>query len=98
MAVRDMSWRGLLKRNAINALFASFAFVFFWNGVVIWEWLYALFGGELRGYGLVQQRWHRVWAVGFVVMFAFVAFFDFISVWYWVKYPEKRRHPEEKGK
>lgn len=97
MAKRDMSWKGFAKRNAINTLFACFAFVFFWNSLVIWEWLYALFGGELRGYGPDQQRWHRVWAVGFVGMFILVAILDFISVWYWKKYPEKRRHPEEDG-
>lgn len=98
MSKRDMSWKGFSKRNAVNACFACFAFVFFWNGVVIWEWLYALFGGELRGYGLAQQRWHRVWAVGFVAMFIFVAMLDALSIWHWQKYPEKRRYPKEKSK
>ncbi|EPC00180.1 hypothetical protein L861_14720 [Litchfieldella anticariensis FP35 = DSM 16096] len=98
MAARDMTWPGFFKRQAKYTLGVCAIFLFFWNSLVIWEWLYALFGGELRGYGPGQQRWHRVWAVGFVGMYLFGSLLDFIGVWYWQKYPEKRRQLEEGDK
>jgi cbb3-type cytochrome oxidase subunit 3 len=97
MMARDMSWSGFFKRQVKYTLGTLALFLFFWNGVVIWEWLYALFGGELRGYGPGEQRWHRVWAMGFLGMYLVGSLMDFIAVWYWQKYPEKRRYPKEEG-
>lgn len=60
----EWTWSAFFKRNVKFFAVCLAALLFFWNSVAILEWLYTLFGGELRGYGPAQQRWHRVWAMG----------------------------------
>ncbi|GHE21159.1 hypothetical protein [Halomonas urumqiensis] len=81
-------WSSFAKRQA--GLFSSclVCFLIFWNSVAIGEWAYALFGGELRGYGPPQQRWHRVLAMGFVGMYIVGTVLGVINMWRYRKYPE----------
>ncbi|MFQ3790428.1 hypothetical protein [Halomonas sp. A29] len=82
-------WTSFAKRN--GKLFAAClaGAIFFWNSVDIGEWVYALFGGELRGYGPPQQRWHRVWAMGFASMYVFGTAIGLYNIWYYRKHPEE---------
>lgn len=91
MSKTEWTWPAYFKRNAKYLLIAIASFIFFWNSVAIGEWVYALFGGELRGYGPGQQRWHRVWAVGFAGVFVFGLLIDAFNTWYYRKYPEEAR-------
>uniref|UniRef100_UPI00201F571B hypothetical protein n=1 Tax=Vreelandella olivaria TaxID=390919 RepID=UPI00201F571B len=73
-------------------------FWFFWNSVSIGEWVYNLFGGELRGYGSDQQRWHRVWAIGFIGAYAFGTVQGLIIMWHYRKNPKAIKMLEERIK
>ncbi|WP_189471682.1 hypothetical protein [Litchfieldella qijiaojingensis] len=98
--VKDRTWPEFLLYHLKYSLLAVVAFLFFWNSVAIGEWLYALFGAELRGYGPPQQRWHRVWAVGFVAMYLFGLMIGLFNMWYYRKHPEEasrlRKRQEER--
>lgn len=87
----ELTWLAFLKRNIKFFFVCLVAFLFFWNSVAIGEWLYSLFGAELRGYGPAQQRWHRVWAVGVVGAFVFGVLVDVFNMWYHRKHPEEAR-------
>lgn len=82
-------WTSFAKRNGKLFAVCLAGVLFFWNSVVLGEWVYALFGGELRGYGPPQQRWHRVWAMGFVIMYVFGTAIGLYNIWYYRKHPEE---------
>ncbi|MGR2741089.1 hypothetical protein ACUY1T_21785 [Billgrantia sp. Q4P2] len=96
------TWSAFFKRNVKFFAVCLAAFLFFWNSVAILEWLYTLFGGELRGYGPAHQRWHRVWAMGVAGAFVFGFLVDAFNAWYHRKPPEeaerlKKRQEERQG-
>ena len=81
-------WSAFAKRQAKLLFFTVCGVLLFWNSVAIGEWAYALFGGELKGYGPPQQRWHRVLAMGFVGMYIVGTALGIINMWRYRKYPE----------
>ncbi|MGP5144570.1 hypothetical protein ACTXPD_19030 [Vreelandella alkaliphila] len=81
-------WSSFAKRQAKLTLVVATLVLFLWNSVAIGEWAYALFGGELRGYGPPEQRWHRVLAMGFVGMYILGTVLGIINMWRYRKYPE----------
>ncbi|WP_249975212.1 hypothetical protein [Vreelandella olivaria] len=97
MKTTKWTWAAYIKRQAGFFSWCIGASILLWNSVALGEWAYGLFSAELVGYGPGQQRWHRIWAIGFVLVFLFGWSIDTFNTCYYRKNPHEY-NPAKKGK
>lgn len=85
------TWAAFVKRNVKLSAICLAGGLFLWNGVVLWEWLSALFGWESHGYTVGEQRKYRFFSMVFLVLFMFGVLLDVFNTLYYRKHPEEAK-------
>ena len=82
------TWKSFFVRQLELYIVIVFLFLVLWNSIELAQNVFEYFGRTLEGYGLAQQRWHRVVASGFLVWALIITLMDMISVWHYTKNPD----------